>query len=78
MLKGRCEVETDSVTVRLTGFGDSSIDILVSCYVETAEMPRFLAIQNSLNLDIMDVMNRNGVGFAFPSTSVYIEKKATE
>ena len=76
MLRERCEVETESVTVRLTGFGDSSIDILVSCYVETPDLARFLSIQNSLNLDIMDVMAQCGTSFAFPSTSVYIEKNA--
>ena len=31
-------------------------------------------IQNDLNLNIMDIMQADGVDFAFPSTSVYIEK----
>ena len=34
----------------------------------------FLQQQNDLNLNIMDVMQADGVDFAFPSTSVYIEK----
>ena len=76
MLRTRPETQTDSVIVRLTGFGDSSIDLLVSCYVLTADLGRFLEIQNSLNLDLMDMMQKHGVEFAFPSTSVYIEKKA--
>ena len=76
MLRTRPETQTDSVIVRLTGFGDSSIDILVSCYVLTADLGRFLEIPNSLNLDLMDMMQKHGVEFAFPSTSVYIEKKA--
>ena len=31
-------------------------------------------MQNDLNLNIMDIMQADGVDFAFPSTSVYIEK----
>ena len=34
----------------------------------------FLQMQNDLNLNIMDIMQADGVDFAFPSTSVYIEK----
>ena len=37
-------------------------------------MTRFLQMQNDLNLDLMDVMQKNGVDFAFPSTTVYLEK----
>ncbi len=64
----------DSVTVRLTGFGASSIDILVSAYLRTADTNEFLRMQNELNLALMDVMAANGLSFAYPSTSVYIEK----
>ena len=60
--------------VRLTGFGDSSIDILISAYLKTNAYAKFLEMQNNLNLNIMDVMQANGVDFAFPSTSVYLEK----
>ena len=74
LLRAHPDVYTDSVTVKLTGFGDSSIDILISCYIKTADLGKFLAIQNGLNLDIMDVMAKNGTQFAFPSTSVYLEK----
>ena len=60
--------------VQLTGFGDSSINILVSAYLTTNVYTKFLEMQNELNLNIMDIMQANGVDFAFPSTSVYIEK----
>ena len=60
--------------VRLTSFGDSSINILISAYLTTNIYATFLQQQNDLNLNIMDVMQADGVDFAFPSTSVYIEK----
>jgi len=69
MLKASPYTYEDSVLVKLSGFGASSIDLLV-----TADMTRFLQMQNDLNLDLMDVMQKNGVDFAFPSTTVYLEK----
>lgn len=63
--------------VRLTSFGDSSINILVSAYLQTNVYAVFLEEQNDLNLNIMDIMQADGVDFAFPSTSVYIEKSGS-
>ena len=63
--------------VQLTGFGDSSINILVSAYLTTNAYTRFLEMQNELNLNIMDIMQADGVDFAFPSTSIYIEKSGS-
>ena len=61
--------------VQLTGFGDSSINILVSAYLNTNTYARFLEMQNDLNLDIMDIMKQDGVEFAFPSSTVYLAKE---
>ena len=74
MLTQSPDVYPESVLVRLTGFGASSIDLLVSAYLRTADTERFLAIQNTLNLNLMDIMVKDKVSFAFPSTSVYIEQ----
>ena len=60
--------------VQLVNFGDSSINILISAYLLTNVYAEFLQMQNDLNLNIMDIMQADGVDFAFPSTSVYIEK----
>ena len=76
MLKASPYTYEDSVLVELNGFSASSIDLLVSAYLRTADMTRFLQMQNDLNLDLMDVMQKNGVDFAFPSTTVYLEKNS--
>ena len=65
----------DSAFVRMTGFGDSSIYLMVSAYLRTADLGVFLRMQNDLNLNIMDVMKADGVDFAFPSTTVYLAKE---
>ena len=74
MLEASEHVEKGSALVRLTSFGDSSINLLVSAYLRTNQAGTFLQMQNDLNLNVMDVMQRDGVEFAFPSTTVYLAK----
>lgn len=74
MLEASEYVEKGSAVVRLTSFGDSSINLLVSAYLHTNQAGTFLQMQNDLNLNVMDVMQRDGVDFAFPSTTVYLAK----
>jgi len=73
MLRTHAQVYEDSVMVRITGFGAASIDILVNCYVKTPDYAEFLVIQNELNLNILDVMQRNEVGFATSAAKVYLK-----
>ena len=68
----------DSVVVEVSGFGASSIDLLVSAYVRTPDANTFYRMRNDLNLDLMDIVRADGLDFAFPSTSVYIKDGAAE
>lgn len=52
--------------VRLTSFGDSSINILISAYLTTNVYATFLQQQNDLNLNIMDVMPGRRRGLRLP------------
>ena len=75
MLKASPDTYEDTAFVRMTGFGDSSINLMVSAYLRTADLGVFLRMQNDLNLNIVDVMKADGVDFAFPSTTVYLAKE---
>ena len=75
MLKASPHTYEDTVFVRLTDFGDSSINLMVSAYLRTPDLGTFLRMQNDLNLSLMDVMKADGVDFAFPSTTVYLAKE---
>ncbi len=66
----------DSVIVEVSGFGASSIDLLVSAYVRTPDATAFYRMRNELNLDLMDIVRADGLDFAFPSTTVYIRDGA--
>ena len=58
MLEASPYVEKGSALVRLTSFGDSSINLLVSAYLLTNQAGTFLQMQNDLNLNVMDVMQK--------------------
>jgi MscS family membrane protein len=64
--------------VRLDKFNDSSVDILVYCFTSTNDWEEFLKIKENLALKIKEEVERAGLGFAFPSHSVYIEKLKKE
>lgn len=60
--------------VVLDEFADSSINILVYCFSKSVIWGEFLDTKQDVMLKIMDILEKNGVNFAFPSQSVYIEK----
>lgn len=73
MLKARDTIDETSVIVNFVEFADSALNIRIIAYVLIADWAEFTAEQESINLDIMDIVERAGLGMAFPSTSVYIE-----
>lgn len=77
LLKKDPQVLPESIYVTLSGFGASSIDIEVRCYVTALGGDDFRQLKSRLNWQIMDIMEHNGCDFAFPSTSVYLETPAS-
>jgi MscS family membrane protein len=59
--------------VHFQDFNPSDLGILIYCYVATTDWKSYLDIRQEINLAIMEVVNRHGTSFAFPSQSVYIE-----
>ena len=60
--------------VRLDKFNDSSIDILIYCFTSTNDWEKFLEIKEKLAMKISQEVEEQGLSFAFPSQSIYIEK----
>ena len=74
LLSADAQISSDAMTVTLNEFSASSMDILVRCYVTAVDYTGYLQLKSRMNLAIMDLMKRDGCDFAFPSTSVYLEK----
>lgn len=67
------DIDSDSVIVHFVSFSASSLDVRVICQVLLADWRQFSALKEKLYLDIMDMIERRGLRFAYPSQSVYIE-----
>ena len=63
------------VSVRVDKFADSSIDMYVRCYTKTNSWSEMLLVKERLAIKIKEIVEGNKASFAFPSTSVYVEKK---
>ena len=63
-----------TMNVVLDSFGDSSINILVYCFTKAVDRDIYLEIKEDILFKIMEIIENNGLEFAFPSQSLYVEK----
>jgi MscS family membrane protein len=70
--------EEASTFVRVDGFNDSSIDLLLYCFTRTTKWGEWLKIKENLAYRIKEIVEGAGSGFAFPSRSLYIETLPAE
>ena len=63
------------VAVRIEKFSDSSIDLLVRCFTASDSWTNWLEVKERLAIEIKQIVENNGASFAFPSQSIYVEKK---
>ena len=63
------------VAVRVDKFADSSIDMYVRCFSKTNSWNEWLKVKENLALSIKQIVETNKASFAFPSQSIYVEKK---
>lgn len=75
MLRNHIDISSkDTLIVSFDSFGDSSLNIFIYAFTNTANWDRYMNIKQDINLKIMKIVEENNSSFAFPSTSLYIEK----
>ena len=67
-----------SFFVRIDSFSDSSIDVLIQTFTVTNDWGEYLKIKEKLAVKIIEIVEINKAGFAFPSQSVYVESTPNE
>ena len=70
--------ENASFYVRIDSFSDSSIDMLVQTFTVSNDWAEFLKTKENLAVKIIEIVENNDAGFAFPSQSLYVEKLSDE
>ena len=63
------------IRVEFEKLDSSSLNLNVFCYTSITDIHKFKALLSEINYNIRNIIEKNGAEFAFPSTSVYIEKK---
>jgi MscS family membrane protein len=74
MLHAHPRVDGETVRVRLTGYGDSALQIGIRIYVLTREWNDFFAVREDIFLRVYDIVIQAGSGFAFPSQTLYMAR----
>jgi MscS family membrane protein len=76
MLKGREKVDPNSVLVRFINFGPEGLEILIRGYVLLSDWGQFTAEKESINLELLKIIEENGLRIALPARSMYIVESA--
>jgi MscS family membrane protein len=73
-LLARQEAVVDPVVVGFAGFGASSLDVTVNYFVNRTTMAEYSAVKEQLNFQIMDLCEKLGAEFAYPTQTVFLEQ----
>ena len=60
--------------VRFQEFGSSSLDIMIIYYVNSPRWEDLINVKQDINYKIMEIIKKHKSDFAFPSTTVYLQK----
>ncbi|MEG1869321.1 MAG: mechanosensitive ion channel family protein [Oscillospiraceae bacterium] len=69
------DTEKDKIVIALSELAASSLNISVQFFTTPTALDEYTQIKEDINYQIIDIVHKNGVEFAFPSTSVYIENE---
>ncbi len=67
-------INNERVMIYLNNLGPSSIDIFFRVYIETRDFEEELSLKEEVIYRIIELAQEIDVGFAFPSSSIYLEK----
>lgn len=71
-LRAHPKIWPDAVVVRFNEFKDSSLNVEVMAWFQTADWDEFTSIRQELYLGFMEIVERAGTSFAFPTRTVHL------
>ncbi len=71
-------IEQDTKRIRLVEFGERGMEIEIYLYVLTADTSTFYEIREKLLLEIAEIVETSGSGFAGPTEFLYVEEPAAD
>ena len=67
--------EDTFTSIKIEQFAASSIDLRLICFTKTKHYLEWMNVKDTLATTIKSIVEKNNASFAFPSTSIYVEKK---
>jgi MscS family membrane protein len=71
-LRKHPKIWPQDMVVRFMGFGASSLDLEIVCWFQTSDYQEFRAIRETILVEIMEVIERSGSAFAFPTQTIHV------
>jgi MscS family membrane protein len=71
-LRAHPKVWPDAVVVRFNDFKDSTLNVEVMAWFQTVDWNEFTAIRQELFLRFLEIVERAGASFAFPTRTVHL------
>jgi MscS family membrane protein len=72
VLRQHPKIWQDTVIVRFKEFGESSLNVEVMAWFQTSDWGEFLAIREDTLLQFLEVVEREGSSFAFPTRTLHV------
>ena len=77
-LKNHPNVLKDTIYVNLDEIREDGINILVYVFTDSVDYDSYLEAKQSINLDILQILEREGVELAYPSQTIYLKGEDME
>lgn len=78
MLRTHDDIHPDSIMVAFDHYNESSLDILLYFFTHTTVWAEHLKIKHEINLEVMGILEEEGVEVAFPSRTIYVSPQSSE
>ncbi len=78
MLKEDEDIHQDTIYIYFTDFEASSLGIFCYFFTKSTVWAEYMRVKEKINFKMIQIIERNKTSFAFPSTSIYLEKQNEE
>lgn len=78
MLKEDEDIHQDTIYIYFTDFQESSLSIFCYFFTKSTVWNEYMRVREKINFKMIEIVERNKTSFAFPSTSIYLEKQNEE
>ena len=72
LLRAHPKIWPETVVVRFLAFADSSLNVELMAWFQTTDVAEFREIRQEVLLGILEIVERSGASFAFPTRTVHL------